>query len=223
LKDFSQNFSQVDEIPSSIYKSSTLSESSTWITPHPITEIIPGKLYLGCEDQAYNEDELLAMGITHIISVTNRINRIQGIEHEHFVMSDMGRTELDTLLAKVYPFMERAQQVEKKLFVYCKLGQNRSATLVISFLMKNRGLTLYEAHKMLKEQRPLVQIHQNYAKKLLKLERELFGETSLPEDWMELVGFDHLNWVPHFKSEELTVKEQQAFKISQESKILTVF
>jgi len=185
-------------------------------TPTPVTEVIPEKLYLGSEDDAFNnEQHLLALGITHVISVTNRINRIQGMEHKHFVMNDMGRTELKTVLDAVYPFMERAQQAEKKLFVHCKMGQNRSATLVISFLMKNKGLTLYEAHKKLREQRPLVQINENYAKMLLRLERELYGETSLPDDWMELDHCSVQNGHLSFKSEDLTIEEQQSFKASQ--------
>merc|ERR1719419_694723 len=115
--------------------------------------------------------------------------------------------------------MKRSQLIaDNTLFVHCKLGQNRAPTLVIAFLIKNRGLTLYEAHKMLKEKRPLVQIHRNYAKMLLKLERSLLGETSLPDDWMEVDGFSPLDGVPYFKSEELTVEEQQSFKISQKIK-----
>jgi len=201
---------------SSMSWSSTLSESSTF-KPNPITQVIPGKLYLGCEDNSTDEDQLLALGITNILCLSNRIHQIHGIENEHFVMSDMGRTELKTFLAQVYPYMKRSQKGDKKLFVHCKLGQNRSPTLVIAFLIKSRGLTLYEAHKMLKEKRPLVQIHRNYAKMLLKLERNLLGETSLPDDWMEVDGFGPLDGVPYFKSEELTVEEQKSFKISQKS------
>jgi len=128
---------------------------------------------------------------------------------------------LETVLDMVYPFMELAQQPEKKLFVYCKLGQNRSPTVVISFLMKNKGQTLYEAHKMLKKQRPLVQINRSYAKMLLRLERELYGETSLPDDWMELDDCNLRNGLPCFKSEHLTFEEQQSFKARQKSQRLS--
>jgi len=201
----------------STWASSCQSFSSKYIPP-PITEVIPGKLYLGCELRAFNEDELLNLGITHILSVTNHINPIKGIEREHFVMNDHGRTELNEVLNKVYPFMKRAQQPKKKLFVHCKLGQNRSATVVISFLMKSKGLTLYEAHKMLKERRPLVQVNRNYAKMLLQLDRELFGETSLPDDWMELDRVD-INGAIFFKSEHLTFDQQQSFKVNQGLKL----
>jgi len=200
--------------PSSI-SSSAFSTISPSYSPLPITEVIPGKLFLGCEEQAEDADELLSLGITHILSVTNRINQINRVEHKHFVMSDWGRTNLKTVLDEVYPFMEQSQQPKKKLFVYCKLGQNRSPTLIISFLMKNKGLTLYEAHKLVKESRPVVQIHEKYAKMLLRLEEDLFGETSLPENWMEQEGWDFQRGVPTFVSEEPTVDEQNSFKENQ--------
>jgi len=208
-----RNFLSLANVSSPRTNYSSYTTSSTY-APIPITEVIPGKLYLGNEDNASSEEQLLALGITHVLSVTNSINRIQGIEHEHFVMNDWGRTELKTVLKRVYPFMERAQQAEKKLFVYCKLGQNRSPTVVISFLMKKKGLTLYQAHKKLKKQRPVVQIHHNYAKMLLRLESELYGETSLPDDWMEQDGCS-LQGIPLYKSEQLTFEEQQSFKASQ--------
>jgi len=204
---------QLDQGSSISWRTETLTYK-----PLPVTEIIPGKLYLGSEDNASNDAELLALGITHILSVSNRINRIEGLAHEHFVMSDLGRTELDTVLAEVYPFMKNSQQIGKKLFVHCKLGQNRSPTLVISFLIKNHGLTLYEAYTKLKKQRPLIQIHRNYAKMLLKLERNLLGETSLPESWMEKDGFNKVDGVPRYKSENLKPEQQQTFKINQDKR-----
>jgi len=203
--------------PTKTYTSCTITTSPSY-TPYPITEVIAGKLYVGSENNAFNEEQLLALGITHVLSVSNSINQIQGIEHQHFVMNDMGRTELDHVLDTVYPFMERAQQAEKKLFVHCTLGQNRSPTVVIAFLMKNKGLTLYEAHKMLRKQRPLVQIHHNYAKMLLSLEKKLYNETSLPDDWMEPDGCCLQTGLPYYKSEDLTSQEQLWFKDSQKLK-----
>jgi len=201
--------------PRSYYSSYSTNVTSATYIPTPITEVIPGKLYLGSEDNAFNKHRLLELGITHILSVTNRINRINGIEYEHFVMNDMGRTELKTVLERVYPFMELSQKTKNTLFVHCTLGQNRSPTVVISFLMKNKGLTLYQAHKMLKKQRPLIQIHHKYAKMLLRLERELYGETSLPDDWMEWDVRNLQSGVPSFKSESLSIEEQQSFKARQ--------
>jgi len=179
--------------------------SSSTFTFNEITEVLPGKLYLGCEDRAGNDSELLSLGITHILSVSRRVNPIKGMEHKHFVMKDMGRTALKNVLDKVYPFMERAQTAKNKLFVHCKLGQNRSPALVISFLMKSKRLRLYEAHKLVKDKRPVVQIHHNYAKMLLQLEMDLFRETTLPDNWLESDGYDMSSGIriPSYNSDNL--------------------
>jgi len=95
--------------PSSSCSSSARLTSTTYI-PNPITEVIRGKLYLGCEDNAWDEKELLSLGITHIVSVSNHINPIK---HKHFVVNDCGRTDLNTIVVKVYPFMEQAQETGK--------------------------------------------------------------------------------------------------------------
>jgi len=167
----------------------------------PMTEVISQKLYIGSEQNSLDEKELLSRGITHIISVTNHVHPIKGINHAHYPMDDRGKTELTDVLKELWPFMQKSQESGKKLFVHCKLGHNRSATLVLALLMKSKGLKLREAYKQLKVVRPVVQINQQYAKMLLKLENDLFGDTSLPNDWMEIRGFDSVRGEVIFKGE----------------------
>jgi len=92
--------------------------------------------------------------------------------------------------------------------------------VVISFLMENKGLTVYEAHKMLKQMRPLVQIHHNYAKMLLNLERELLAKR-VPDDWMEFDEYT-MTGTPCYKYEELTLDERHVFKMNQKLNKLNV-
>jgi len=51
--------------------------------------------------------------------------------------------------------------------------------------MINQKKTLYLAYEKVKSIRPIVQINEKYAKQLLALEEEIFGENSLPREWME--------------------------------------
>jgi len=181
----------------------------------PMTEVIPHKLYIGSEQNAFDENELLGKGITHMISVTNHVHPIKGIKHALFPMHDRGKTELTNVLQALYTFMQKSQESGKKLFVHCKLGQNRSPTLVLAFLMKSKGFKLREAYTRLKDLRPLVQINRLYAKMLLKLENELFGETSVPDDWMEVTGFDSVRGELIVKDVHMGSK-QRASKIKQQ-------
>jgi len=157
---------------------------STTYAPVPMTKILP-HMYLGSFDNAMDEFELKAKGITHILSLTGRNWALAFVEQEAICMHDLGRTNLKDVLKKIFKFVEKGQQDKNNILVHCQSGQNRSATVVISHLMIYHKETLYRAHKRVKRLRPIVQINEGYAKQLLALEKEIFGRNSLPLDWMK--------------------------------------
>jgi len=174
---------------SSAAASSDLTSRSSFFMHQPtLTEITP-LLFLGSFENAKNEQELLANGITHIITVIGPKNPIKGIKHKHCPMNDSGKSDLGRIMITLSPFILESQQPGNKLFVHCLLGQNRSASVVIAILM-SQGKTLCEAFKMVKIRRQLVQINERYAKQLARMEFKLFGEISVPNNWMEIRSVD---------------------------------
>jgi len=151
----------------------------------PLTEVT-SQLYFGSFDDAKNEEELRSREITHTISLIGPKHLIAGIEHKHNPMNDFGRTDLKKLIKNLWAFVEESQQEGKALFVHCMCGQNRSATVVIAILMRRHGKSLIDAFKIVKHKRPLVQINEQYAKQLSKMELELHGQTSVSKNWMEI-------------------------------------
>jgi len=188
------SFSEISTRKSSIVSldSSSTEESDsviyTW-EPVPMTKILP-RLYIGCYDNAMDEPELKAKGITHILSLVGKSWSVDFAEQENIPMHDLGRTDLKVVLAKASKFMELGQQDGCRILVHCQSGQNRSATVVIAYQMIYQNETLYRAHKRVKSLRPLVQVNVGYAKQLLALEKEIFGKNSLPCDWMERGEFN---------------------------------
>jgi len=162
----------------------TVTLTSSSYQPYPMTEILP-RLYLGNIDDAWNADELKAKEITHILSVTQSRSKVAFVKHEHIPMHDKGLSNLERVLEKAIPFIEEGQEGKNTVLVHCMLGQNRSATVVIAYLMKNHEKNLYRSHKYVKALRGLIQINRGYAEKLLKLEKEIYGKNTLPQDWME--------------------------------------
>jgi len=122
-------------------------------------------------------------------------------------MNDYGNTDLKSVLKEVFEFMEEGQTNGKSLLVHCQSGQNRSATIVIAFLMKSYRKTLYLSHKELKDLRPIVQINVKYAKQLLALEKELLNVNSLPSDWMERSTIDEVTCEVRYKHENITLTQ----------------
>jgi len=171
--------------------------------PYPMTLVRP-HLYLGNIDDANNEPELKAKGITHILSLGPSKSSADFVKNEHFPMHDGGRTDLKEVLGNVQTFVEKGQEDGNNILVHCHLGQNRSATVVIALLMKREDKTLFRVHKDLKAQRPLVQINRGYAEKLLTLEKEIRGKNSLPQSWMEQGTFDLTTYEVTFKYENIS-------------------
>jgi len=156
-----------------------------------LTEIT-SQLYLGSFEDAKNEAKMVELGITHILSLIGPKHPIDGINHKHRPMNDNGHTNLKRLMKENWLFVMDSQQPGNKLFVHCMSGQNRSATVMISILMKLKGESnkLVDVYNLVKDKRPVVQINELYAKQLLELERDLFGTTTMSNDWMKIRSYD---------------------------------
>jgi atypical dual specificity phosphatase len=173
----------------------------------PLTKI-SSQLYLGSFEDAKNESQLVELGITHIISLIGPKHLIKGIQHMHKPMSDYGRTNLCEVIEDIWPYVLDSQKAGNKLFLHCQSGQNRSATVMTSILMKLKGEQhkLFDVYNLIKSKRPLVQINELYAKQLLELERNLFGKTTMPYDWMKIHSYDMATGSVVFHGEEKTKK-----------------
>jgi len=173
-----------------LYKSqATFFQKAPTFYAIPLTEVTP-KLFFGSFEDANNEQKLKDLGITHIISLIGPKNEIKGIKHKHKPMSDYGRTDLKGVIATIWPFVLESQLDCNKLFVHCQSGQNRSATVVLSILLKLKNEKLDDLYRMLKKKRPVVQINEIYARQLSEIESELFGQTSVPKNWMSISSYD---------------------------------
>jgi len=173
----------------------------------PMTKV-HSNLYIGNEENSNDEDLLNSKGITHILSLIGHQSSVGKVERKQYPLHDKGRSNIKNVLDEVYEFMESGQKDGNNLLVHCQLGQNRSAVIVIAFLMKKFKKTLHRAHRDLKAVRPIVQVNVDYAKQLLDLEREYFGKNSLPLNWMEREYNEAANEVV-YKHENLSTLHQR--------------
>jgi len=179
---------------------------SSMVNP-TLTEVTP-QLFLGSLEDAKNEQELRSRAITHVISLIGNKHLIRGIAHQHHPMNDMGKTDLENIMNNLWTFVEQSQRPGNALFVHCMWGQNRSAVIMIVILMRCHSWSLQEAFKFLKSKRPLVQINEQYAKQLEKIEQELYGRTSVSKNWMEIRAVDmESGKVVFFGDSDLSIRE----------------
>jgi len=160
--------------------------ASRSVIPLPSITEVTSQLYFGSWESAKNEEDLRSRSITHTLSLIGPKHEIAGIQHKHTPMNDWGKTDLQNLIDNIWTFVEESQRPGNALFIHCMSGQNRSATIVIALMMKLYGESLDEAFKIVKYKRPIVQIHEQYAKQLSQIEKVLFGSNSVSKNWMEI-------------------------------------
>jgi len=170
---------------STMIPSTTNNSSYQTFEPTPLTHVLP-QLYLGTQEDAEQEENIISLGITHIVSIVGGGRYKDLWKHMYIPLRDNGSSDLLEKLEKSYDFMVESQNYGNKLFIYCQLGQNRSASLLIGFLMRWKNLTLHEAYTFLKEKRELIHPHKKYIEQLRELDKELYNVYSTPENFLDI-------------------------------------
>lgn len=150
-----------------------------------------------------NDTKLNKLRITHILSVAGgKQHKVPECEHLSVPMADNGNSDLSRVIDQVFPFIEKSQQEGNRLFIHCKLGQNRSPTVVIAWLMKKEKKynSFFKAYKHVKFKRPMVQPHKSYIKQLRDLDLQINKIYSTPANFLTMtfnngyVDIAHEGW-----------------------------
>lgn len=129
-------------------------------------------LFVGSVGASMNKESLYKNGITHVVnwSATAKCNDYDGIEYLCITVIrryDQMKERLD-LLDKAVDFLETARKSGGKAMSHCWYGRNRSVTLLVAYLMKYEGMSLEEAHALLKKTRPQADPYRDVIKKYAK-------------------------------------------------------
>ena len=98
-----------------------------------ISEVLPGKLYLGNVENSRNDAELRRLKVTHIVNVTKVATCCMNQKCTYLnIPVDDGDQKLSLFFDKAYEFIDQ----KGVIFIHCRHGISRSATIVIAFLMR---------------------------------------------------------------------------------------
>jgi hypothetical protein len=143
-------------------------------------------LYISDYRAAVDLNNLKRIGITHILCVKESMsysNHGDSIQRMHVSVSDTGTSQLQRdVFPKCSEFIEKAVKKGGKVLVHCSGGVNRSPTVVIGYLMKHRGMTMFEAYEHVVKCRPKALPHPEYLRQLTEYDESLHGVQSMPED-----------------------------------------
>ena len=76
-----------------------------------------------------------------------------GIEHLRIPTTDFAHPRLEDVKLAV-EFVEKHVELKHSVYIHCKAGRARSATVALCWLVKYRGMTVEGAQKLLLEKRP---------------------------------------------------------------------
>jgi len=142
------------------------------------------RVFLGDKGDGQAEWQIQKLGITHVLNVHNSCRFPSddcGYEYLHQPMSDGGQDDLIQFLPKVLPFLCQGAAAGGVL-VHCQMGVNRSATVVMCYLMLHQQFSLRRAFLHTQAIRPQVNPHELYFEQMQRLEQQSFGNVTLTRE-----------------------------------------
>lgn len=139
-------------------------------------------LFLSNARAAKDCSQVAGNGITCIINATETTSSSPhppGVEYIHIPVTDSPLSPLRDHFDQVADKIQSTAERHGCTLVHCNAGVSRSAALCLAYLMKHRGVSLLEAHRLLKSCRPIVRPNPGFWKQLIQYEAELRGSSSV--------------------------------------------
>jgi atypical dual specificity phosphatase len=108
--------------------------------------------------------ELYDMGVKAVINLCQEWNRAApiftqlGIDHLHLPTVDFHAPSLESI-EKGVEFINQCVKAHNPVYVHCKAGRGRSATVILCWLLSTQALSAKEAQKILLYKRPHINKH----------------------------------------------------------------
>ena len=165
--------------------------------------IIPKQLFLGNEWNRRNVDGLKALGITHIVDVTESKFHDDGFKTLKIPIADTINAPIHQYFDDVVEFIDGALQIEtNRVFVHCQMGVSRSSSMVMAYLMKGRGWTLFDSYRWCTSQRPKVHPNNGFFDALCQFEVRVHGKRT-----KERIKKEKLRQNPYFTKKSLDLMQ----------------
>lgn len=137
-------------------------------------EIVEG-IWLGDASDAMDIDTLKEQGIDSVVNCAEKHTltceeyypfgwRYLGLECDDSAKYDILGNHLDEFVA----FMDECVVNKKKVLVHCVAGINRSATLLIAYLVRRRGMSLIDAISLCHAKRPIILTNEAFVMSLIE-------------------------------------------------------
>ena len=143
-----------------------------------VHQVIDG-LYIGSQDAAVNHEELILHSITHILNVACFVPN--HFPHEFTYMCvegiyDQVDFNITPYLEPCVEFIHGGLEGGGCVLVHCNAGVSRSASMIVAYLMKWKGLSLEEALEVVREGRRMARPNNGFLRNLRDYGVSVSGE-----------------------------------------------
>jgi len=153
--------------------------------------VCPPFLYLG---SLYTSQErhLINYNIKHIIRLGTDFNITytdpSRFNFYNFDIFDLPKEPIKELFQKANEIIEQARLKHENVLVHCHAVVSRSSTIILAYLMRYKGMSLYDAWCSTFKIRPIIRPNDGFAIALQEYEKILFN---LDEPTMPVVGMSN--------------------------------
>lgn len=139
-------------------------------------------VYVGSVGAANNRATLLALRVTHIITVANAMEPMFPQDFKYTVVDvlDASFVDLGSRFEECFAAIDEAKRAGGAALVHCFAGRSRSVTVVVAYLMKTHRMGLDAALAHVRRCRPQAQPNDGFLLQLQALERRLKLHGALP-------------------------------------------
>lgn len=153
-------------------------------------------LFIGGAAAAKDRDNLMALGITHIINCAATIAPSlfpDEFTYYNIQLRDHASQDIARYFYTVVDFIEKARRRGGRIFVHCVKGISRSPTIAMAYLMWYKSIDVYKALDFVRQARPAVDPNAGFIFQLtewaqvreggkLKLDRPIIFRIDMPTE-----------------------------------------
>jgi len=121
-----------------------------------------------------NIDLMKEDGITHILSTVLGLEPFfpEDFIYKNVHVRDVEHQDLSPYFDESVEFIKEAINSGGKVLVHCSYGVSRSVSMVIAYLIKEKGMTYQEAYELVKSKRQIAKPNIGFMKQLIIYELE---------------------------------------------------
>ncbi|XP_076878860.1 dual specificity protein phosphatase 1 [Brachyhypopomus gauderio] len=142
-------------------------------------EILPF-LYLGSAYHASRKDMLDMLRITALINVSSNCpNHFEDhFQYKSIPVEDNHKANISSWFNEAIEFIDSVRNNGGRVFVHCRAGISRSATICLAYVMRTNQVRLDEAFEFVKQRRSIISPNFSFMGQLLQFESQVLATCS---------------------------------------------